>query len=112
MIWCSEALLLLRKVSAYANDRQVRFSEVETHFHRRAHLLVNDLCDVSCTGEEYLRSTHAQLLRASLLQHDLVQRGAPAAPQGQRQGRGPHANDKQSRFGESRFNATEERIFL
>ena len=65
---------------------------------------------VSLPGEEYLRNTHAQLLRVSLLQHDLVQRGAPAAPQGQRQGRGQHANDRQARFGETRFN--EERIFL
>ena len=65
---------------------------------------------VSHSGEEYLRNTHAQLLRVSLLQHDLVQRGAPAAPQGQRQGRGQHASDRQARFGETRFN--EERIFL
>ena len=61
-------------------------------------------------GEEYLRNTHAQLLRVSLLQHDLVQRGAPAAPQSMRQGRGQHASDRQARFGETRFN--EERIFL
>ena len=62
-------------------------------------------------GEEYLRSTHAQLLRASLLQYDLVQRGAPAAPQGQRQPRGGHGGERHgSRFAESRFN--EERLFM
>ncbi len=64
----------------------------------------------ACVGEEYLRSTHAQLLRASLLQHDLVQRGAPAPSPGQRQGRSQHGNDRANRFGETRFG--EERIFL
>ena len=64
----------------------------------------------ACAGEEYLRSTHAQLLRASVLQHDLVQRGAPAPSPGQRQGRNQHGNDRGNRFGETRFG--EERIFL
>ena len=64
----------------------------------------------ACAGEEYLRSTHAQLLRASLLQHDLVQRGAPAPSPGHRQGRSQHGSDRASRFGETRFG--EERIFL
>ena len=85
-------------------------------------MCISDMCVVAeragqypdvqhaCAGEEYLRSTHAQLLRASLLQHDLVQRGAPAPTPGQRQGRSHHGNDRASRFGETRFG--EERIFL
>jgi hypothetical protein len=36
-----------------------------------------------CAGEEYLRDTRALLLRASLMQHDLVQR-APASSQAMR----------------------------
>ena len=78
--------------------------------YKEGHVAHYNFTEVCRAGEEYLRSTHAQLLRVSLLQHDLVQRGAPAAPQGQRQGRAQHASDRQTRFGETKFN--EERIFL
>ncbi|CAL8465400.1 g4936 [Coccomyxa elongata] len=50
------------------------------------------------TGEDYLRDTRALLLRASLMQHDLVQR----APAGQGM-RGPRAPAVGDRFGDRMF---------
>ena len=48
-------------------------------------------------GEDYLRDTQALLLRASLLQHDMVQRSAaPSALRGLRSG---HPGPSERRFG-------------
>lgn len=83
---CNLCSALEKELASLIMDGQIQAridSQAEVLYARHADVRAQTFARVLATGESYIRESKALLLRASLIKHELIQRGArqrPAAP--------------------------------